>query len=313
MSEEQNDSPAFRLRPRRSAPKSYYAVRLEYSANPAAFIRERPRPKRKAFTQKTGSNSTHPAGKVATTASARPNVMSKEEREREEKRLLLHRDISESITTNTMISPFIQRLAISELEPDSLYEHNYITLRILEVEQSQNRRLISCHCTEVDANSNTAHAVVVKLHNEYANVDILKEGKILSITKFRTSPQGASSEDESCLESTDEHRITLPFNVIVRYDELVERSTSNSNKGALLSTSPTTTAIGRSTSPSGGASVNRRPVIPFISVSDMIEQPEEPFVELCPSSPTRSDEVERINDESENQQESKKVKFTATV
>lgn len=312
MSEEQNDSPAFRLRPRRSAPKSYYAVRLEYSANPAAFIRERPRPKRKAFTQKTGSNSTHPAGKVATTGSAKPNVMSKEEREREERRLLLHRDISESITTNTMISPFIQRLTIDELEPDSLYEHNYITLRIKKVEQSHNRRLISCDCIEIDGETNATHAVSVKLHNEYADVDILKEGKILSITKFRTGPHMATIDDESSLVRGNEHMITLPFTVIVKYDELVERSTSNSNKGAISAATTTTTAIARSASPSG-ASVNRRPVIPFISVSDMIEQPEEPFVEMCPSSPSRSSEVERINDESENQQESKKVKFTATV
>lgn len=393
MTDEQNDSPAFRLRPRRSAPKSYYAVRLEYSANPAAFIRERPRPKRKAFTQKSGSNSTHLSGKVTASGHSKPNVITREEREQEEKRLLLHRDISESITTNIMISPFMQRLQIDELEPDSIYEHNYITLKIEEVEQSHNRRLLSCSCVGVE-NHDTVYAITVKLHNEYADTDIVKEGKILSITKFRTSSlhssydeQGGSESNrlsnhaqqatshnianKSCMnsgklspsmatQSQEEstpvqipsptstsikiethdyrgrpspsssvtpsdhefsshttprkpkceadktetgHTILLPFYIIVKYDELVERSTSNSNKGASL-------AIARSASPIGSASVYRRPVIPFISVSDMIEQPIEPYVEICPSSPG-SCEVDRNHDD-ENQ-ESKKVKFTATV
>lgn len=192
MAEEQNDSPAFRLRPRRAAPKSYYTVRLEYSANPAAFIRERPRgsggSKRKVLTRKTGSNATKAAAnQLASLANIRPAAVSKEEQELDERRMKLHRGVSESITSDTIISPFLERLELEDLEPDSVYEHNYITLRIKEVEQSDDSKALNCVCSSTDGLPSGCR-VNVCLHDEYANQSLVKPDKIISIAKFRTGP-----------------------------------------------------------------------------------------------------------------------------
>lgn len=208
MSEEQNDSPAFRLRPRRAAPKSYYTVRLEYSANPAAFIRERPRSstKRRVFKQKSGSNTTKGALN-------HPTVISKEEREREEKRISLLRDTSQSITTDTPLSPFMQRLQMNELEPDSVYEHNYITLRIKEVElPDANSRLLICACNTVDQFP-SEYSIKVELYSDYADTSLIKKGKIINVAKFKTGPLIKSVGRE------DDHIETLPYNVIVKSEE----------------------------------------------------------------------------------------------
>jgi len=365
MSEEQNDSPAFRLRPRRAAPKSYYTVRLEYSANPAAFIRERPRSsaKRKVFTQKTGSNSTRTGSNHG---NARSTIISKEDRDREDRRLLLHRNIKESITTDTIISPFMQRLRLEDLEPDSVYEHNYITLRIMAIEQSHPGKLLVCRCQSED-DSPINYSANVRLYNEYADTSLVKPQKIISIAKFRTGPATLADGEQSgsegrssispapassispmngnaqpksiqtaqidnseinkpCVGAKDEvgddsptiidpvdtetesissqssssiSNITeLPFHVIVKYDELVERSTSNSNKGPHAATS---TSI-------GGSSVTRRHMIPFVSITDMIEQPTEPYVEMSSPTPTKLDP----SCDNENH-EAKKVKFTANL
>lgn len=410
MSEDQNDSPAFRLRPRRGAPKSYYTVRLEYSANPAAFVRERPRDlaKKRIFSQKTGSSSTKSGSNQrvasgAPQANEKPTVVTKEELEQEERRLLQYRQIGNSITTNTMISPFMQRLQLDELDCNAVYEHNYITLKIIEVKEYYKGQLLLCYAKNADSIC-PDHYVNVRLHNEYANSELVKPGKILSIAKFRTGIPDTSvdtSESDSTIvsspinkrgtgsrastssngstsnlrsntrsttpvqeyelydssrvsgslkiESTSDHSklisksststteqqiyshhqlseqlhqerptsgmssksetITLPFNVIVKYDELVERSTSNSNRGSSLLASSTSSLAGF-----GGASVNRRPLIPFISITDMIEQPTEPFVEMSPPSPDmQSTQVMNMNhDDHENNQGSKKVKFTAS-
>lgn len=401
MSEEQNDSPAFRLRPRRAAPKSYYTVRLEYSANPAAFVRERPRnlAKRRVFSQKTGSNSTKLGlnQHIAAGATLKPQVITKEEREREERRLLLHREISQSITTNTLMSPFIQRVQLDELQCDSVYEHNYITLKIKEVKKSTTGQLLLCLGQSADTECSN-HCVNVRLHNEYADADLVKPGKILSIGKFRTGPTIAtvelddedsnskhqtsnnnkgssahpstsnssminqkvpvtttsSAHDYKSTEGTkavisikcesnsdqpyripknsssasDQHHYsqdfqsnrgrtssspsstsettTLPFNVIVKYDELAERSTSNSNRGSSLLTGSTC-----GTPASGAPSVTHRPLIPFLSVTDMIEQPTEPFVEMSPPSPSTQSSQQQVHSDHENNQGMKKVKFSA--
>lgn len=389
MSEEQNDSPAFRLRPRRAAPKSYYTVRLEYSANPAAFIRERPRTssKLRVFSRKTGStNATTGSGLNQGPAQLKPAAPSKEEQEREERRMMLHRDSASSITTDTMISPFMQRLHLDELEPDSVYEHNYITLKIKQVEQSSNGRLLICLCQSIDSPNKRIN---VRLYNEYADTSLVKPEKIMSIAKFRTGPvidnepnapkdnnnidsplylnphnnghtiaasnkliqiaqaqhtstRGESSRSPSVKSETEEaHRSIsrasdsteplgrqtpspsvspsmglsnlVPFHVIVRFDELVARATSNSNR----SNSMQGVASGSSgVATSGSPSVSRRPLVPFVSItSDMIEQPEEPYVEMSPPSPEATSNRpignnRRIVDDHENV-DVKKVKFTA--
>lgn len=394
MSEEQNDSPAFRLRPRQAAPKSYYTVRLEYSANPAAFIRERPRggTKRRILSSKSNSSkhlatsagtqfdktqqSSHYGSNYPNTS--RPAVLTKEEREREERRLMLHRSIEQSITTNTAVSPFMQRLRLDELEPGITYEHNYLMMRIKSIRPNSDSKLMTCRCESTDETDAVSH-VTLQLWDEYARPDLIKPGKIINIAKFRTSldadgdeysesdsecnkidhvqdnkhdpgtNNGASIIEKDLRNSTPISVITakiepglttskqrspriaspnnshdssgdsfkmnppggiatckpsptnvsgenvkkylerrlLPFHVIIRQEELVERATNNSNRGNRStsplqpSISPQSVASVSSTSgnPSvSGSSVCRRTLVPFVSINDMIEKPIEPFV-----------------------------------
>lgn len=321
MSEEQNDSPAFRLRPRRAAPKSYYTVRLEYSANPAAFIRERPRTstKRKVFTQKSGSNSTKAAynqssGDIALKLAIK---VSKEEREREQRRISLRRSISESITSNMMISPFMQRLQLDELEPNTIYEHNYITLKIIGVEKFASDRLLYCYCCD---NATEQLGVIVSLYGLYAECPLVKPGKLISIAKFKTS---LKQDGEYKIQGEDDSPTipVLPFHVIVRCDELAdERSNSYSGRGSPSSAATAAAAAARLAvvEASGSSSkpnsegvkqtTNDHNMIPFISITDMIEEPVEPFVEMLPSSPMTQTDLN--NDDHENQN-AKKVEFAA--
>lgn len=273
MSEEQNDSPAFRLRPRRAAPKSYYTVRLEYSANPNAFIRERPRTgsKRKVLSNRTGSNSTKNASMHSSHASAarQQTVITKEEREQDQRRMMLHRGEFDSLTTGTMISPFLQRLRIDELKPNSTYEHNYITMKIKRANiTGPTGRSMTCFCQAIDDEDLTtptklgikasgspesvspdppAFDVMLQLMDSYANPDIVKDGKIISVSKFKTGPSTS-------------HLII----------EAANPDPSHPSDGA--------------TSSGEASSTSRRPLVPFVCISDMIEQPTEPYVEMsaCP-------------------------------
>lgn len=350
MSEEQNDSPAFRLRPRRAAPKSYYAVRLEYSANPAAFIRERPRniTKRRVFAQKSGSNSTKTAlnQSYGSATPSKSTVISKEEREREERRMLLHRDASQSITTDTLISPFMQRLRLDELKPDSVYEHNYITLRIKQVQlPDADCRLLCCTCSSVD-HSLPEHRVKVRLHNDYADISKVKEGKIISIAKFKTGPligsishdddneiiklTSSSQADSTATASHDNGSSTTTIKPIPSAQmygsgnaPTVNTTTNNNSSESSATSGRTSTSIkaehGNQKSTlerssidsddknhpltssldvgheiktlpfnvivaSSGTSNNKSLLIPFVSITDMIEQPTEPYVEMSPPS-----------------------------
>lgn len=346
MSEEQNDSPAFRLRPRRAAPKSYYAVRLEYSANPAAFIRERPRniTKRRVFAQKSGSNSTRTAlnQSYGSATPSKSTVISKEEREREERRMLLHRNASQSITTDTLISPFMQRLRLDELKPDSVYEHNYITLRIKQVQlPDADCRLLCCTCSSVD-HSLPGKRVKVKLYNDYADISKVKEGKIISIAKFKTGPiigsishdddheinepTSSSQADPAATASHDNDSTTTtikPIPSAQMYGSGNAPTTNNKSSESSATSGKTSTSIKvehgnqRSTLKrssndsddnnhpltsslnvgheiktlpfnviveSSGTSNNRSLLIPFVSITDMIEQPTEPYVEMSPPS-----------------------------
>lgn len=393
--QQQNDSPAFRLRPRRAAPKSYYEVRVEYSANPSAFIRERTttNSKRKVFTSKTGSQ------RVSTIKNNSNNgqlqtIVSKEEKELEAKRMLLQREISESITDNRLISPFMQRLCLDELRPDSVYEHNYITLRIKRIGRSTNGHLAHCLCEstdDVDDDDNNNQdppvnkykTVSVRLYNEYAETPLLKPEKLISIAKFKTSPLMPWQESES--DNMDESRSTppttfscndndnktttndndnksgslntnttnpnevnnninnntnnnddkrLPFMVIVKYDEFnknANKSTSSLGNFAASSSYRLDERVGGACDDGGDSSsatssvtitlrrTARRPLIPFISITDMIEQPVEPFVEMGPSSPVhKSSSSGRYNDLNnhnfdETSQETKRIKITAAI
>lgn len=361
MSEEQNDSPAFRLRPRRAAPKSYYTVRLEYSANPAAFIRERPRSnnKRKVFTQKSGSNSTKtPSFQNIGDTNLLLNVVSKEEKEREARRVLLRRDIRESITTNTKISPFMQRIDLDELKADSDYEHNYITLRLkscFEKVDQDDSQILYCLAHGIDKSSIQQH-VTIKLYNEYADSRLIQRGKMISIGKFRTSPIGGQNRtfettndgseiaDITCApdaetftgnrsnqtaQSDNNSEIKTSLNSIKSGDFKTSTSTEVPSKLNILpfhiivKCDDTYIAKGPSlptTSSSIRTSLNRRLLMPFISITDMIEQPIEPFVEMSTSSCDQADaitELDNVNpkyiDHDHENQDAKKVKFTANV
>ena len=128
--EETNDSPAFRLRPR-AEPKSYYTIRLEYSANPAAFTRERPRSAKRrsvssshrtSYSRSKNHGSSGSNGRYSSTSTAAqrnllndrfpsrqaseqaPHAPTKEELEREERRKQLQREIAQSITKDLFIS-----------------------------------------------------------------------------------------------------------------------------------------------------------------------------------------------------------------
>lgn len=334
MSEEQNDSPAFRLRPRRSAPKSYYAVRLEYSANPAAFIRERPRTssKRKVFSQKPQASNQTRVNQTGQSCSQLASL-TKEEQDRDERRRLLRRNIADSITTGTLVSPFLQRLDLGELEPSSTYEHNYVTLMIKQVNavsliQPNTGKVLSCLCQDVDTNltDKPGKSVKVEMYDEYADSSLVRSGKMISIAKFSTSPvrrdgdiqsfvntdtttstTTAAADDDDLKPTTNP---TLPFTVIVRFDEhsveqqqllqhhhhqQATRSRSNStNRSSSQSTASGSTTNNNSTSTTNNNNYNNsnqtdkspergQPLVPFISITEMIEQPIDPYVEMMPS------------------------------
>lgn len=315
MSEKPNDSPAFRLRPR-SEPKSYYTIRLEYSANPAAFTRERPRSsltKRRTTSTKASYSKSRsrasgnskaanlygqhtdrtPSAQQAAAKAA--NVMSKEDIEREEGRKRLQRELSHSITTDAMISPFLQRLELENLKHSSVYEQNYITLKIESVtkvkqqavagatsispqsgpKDGQTNGHIICRCSGTDS-SNRDLFLTVHLHDEFACEKIVKVDKIMSIAKFKTGPpkfQGSTETDSkrsttnggsSSNSLNNERREQIDFDVIVRYD------------GPAPSASTA----------SGGSATYRKPVIPYVCITDMIEEPTDPYVEMpLPSAP----------------------------
>lgn len=250
MSEESNDSPAFRLRPRRSAPKSYYAVRLEYSANPAAFIRERPRTssKRKVFSQKPPATNQTRVNQTGQSCSKLAST--KEEQERDERRNSLRRSITDSITTGTLVSPFLQRFGLDKLEPNKLYEYEYVTLLIKQVNESiscsqPERRMLTCLCQDVDIHDaeRLGKLINVELYDEYADSTLVKPGKMISIAKFRSLAINPSADIETTAT-------TLPFTVIVSKSESPDR---------------------------------KHPVVPFISITEMIERPIDPYVEMMPS------------------------------
>lgn len=311
-----NDSPAFRLRPR-AEPKSYYTIRLEYSANPAAFTRERPRSTKRrsvSSSQKSsysrsrnqsggsGGNSRSAAASgahrypISQSADSRqlPHVLTKEELEREERRKQLQREIAQSITKDTPMSPFIQRLDLNELKPETTYEHNYITLQVKSIEigdQTSNnvnsvvspnsdRKCLNCKCFGVDdgtlspasptsqdlATTPSQIYLNVQLYNQYANDKLIKVDKIINVGKFKTgSPILGSSETDAKLDGIKH----LGFDVIVNYDD--------------------SSSLGRNS----GSNNRRRPLIPFISVTDTIEKPIDPYVEMAPS-PADSSEVKPV-------------------
>lgn len=346
MADKPNDSPAFRLRPR-SEPKSYYTIRLEYSANPAAFTRERPR---SSLTKRRGAKSSYSKSKsrkhggkaAATVATAAPgasqgqaeagqvvraNVMSKEEVEREEKRKQLQRELSQSISNTNMISPFLQRLELEQLKHSSVYELNYVTMRIESITRlkqaadspstttttttpgtaqqsaSQGGHLI-CRCSSTDdaagadedANDQSAGSkklyLNVHLYNEFARDDLVKVGKIMSVAKFRTGPPrarldatpppttraanggsaapalAAAVDDDDELSNGERAGQQLDFDVIVRYDG----SNPSNQTGA-----------------ASGSAAKKRPLIPYVCITDMIEEPTDPYVDApLPSPPLPS-------------------------
>lgn len=327
MSEKQNDSPAFRLRPR-AEPKSYYTIRLEYSANPAAFTRERPRSsltkrrdtsKRSSYSRsklprangnKTGGqqyDGHHNAGLSA--GGGEPvkqvNVMTKEDIEREERRKQLQRELSHSITTDKMISPFLQRLELDELKPSSIYEQNYITLRVNRVSVTKQQattnnnnnkneddsdnilgKHIVCSCSSIDDSllgpmdkddilaleHNKIH-LNVHLFDEFANEKLIKVDKIMNIAKFKTGPaiselKSSSSSPSTEVTKTSDHCPNLNFDVIVKYDDSLSSLSSRSSTATITSDSN-----------------RKKPLIPYVCITDMIEEPTDPYVEMPPPSP----------------------------
>lgn len=271
------DSPASRLRPRSGAPKSYYEIRLEYSANPAAFTRERPRnlTRQKGFSTKTRVRP------VTTTASHQHD--SKRARERakklEEKRANFRRDRASSITSNAQMSPFMERILVNELKPSKIYSQNYIVLQIKQVELAKHATpkgyssVATCMCESIDHlstegvdNSNQLQKVKLLLYDEYSNETLLKPNKYIGVGKFKTGPldesapiklqdHQQSNKKQSTVSPKDSAKQLLPYSVIAQYDE-----------NCLVGT-------------------NKIPLMPFVNITDMIEQPSEPYVEMSPPTP----------------------------
>jgi hypothetical protein len=314
MSEKPNDSPAFRLRPR-AEPKSYYSIRLEYSANPAAFTRERPRSniakKRSSSNKSSYSRAKQQSNKLTAAAqsvlrhdnyapvSTLPpikleNVLSKEDIEREERRKQLRRDTSRSITTDTMISPFMQRLSVDELKPSKVYDQNYITLKIEKVTREQQagdaRACVMCQCSTVsfddeadddDDDIKPSGIINVRLYDEYADEKLLEVGKILNIAKFKTGSDRPTGNHAG--EPADNNLKWYNFDVIVGYDEIDSAALASPPPFPSLPITPPLPSP--STTMNGGANQRKMPLIPFVSITSMIEQPTEPFVEMAPPSP----------------------------
>lgn len=303
MSEiDDQDSPAFRLRPRRGPPKSYFEVKLEYQTPTSSTqIANRNSNKPKA-TKKNKLPNQHPT--TSSNKDDAPKVIAsyqqgelklrlrleREERQWEEKRRKLVRDRANSITINSSMSPFMERLPLNEIQASRIYPYNYILLKVNKAEQvdSHHERRLECICeAHHDDHSSsleqfnvidqildqemTALGVNVLLYEEYSNLNLIKPGKILGIGKFRTgslikrasispganskfniSPQPGSSRPDTSMKM-------MPFNIIVRYDEACTFGS------------------------------NRLPLVPFLNVSDhTVEQIEEPYVDQPPPSPPKS-------------------------
>jgi len=212
-----------------------------------------------------------------------PHAITKEELEREERRKQLQREIAQSVTTDTPISPFIQRIDLSELKPNTTYEHNYISLRVESLNLKElhgDQRCMICRCsglgaacplsaisdseTQIKQESPSDLYLNVQLFNHYANDTIIKVDKIINIGKFKTGPtQSNFGQNISERDDTIDNSRYIGFDVIVNYENL--QSPQSNNK-----TAP-------------------RPLIPFVSVTDMIEEPLEPYVETAPSPEVRLD------------------------
>lgn len=234
------------------------------------------------------------------------NVVSKEDIEREERRKQLRREISQSITTDTMISPFMQRLSIEELKPSAIYDQNYITLRIEKVTPMQRAEggaggasHVVCKCSRVsledetdddddddgDDEKNSTTFINVHLYDEYANESLLKVGKILNVAKFKTGPDTPTGNhaDSGHVGPPPDDARWVHFDVIVRY---TDDSAGKAAGSSLLAPPPMApTQSSSEVAASSGSSQLKAPMIPFVSITDMIEQPIEPFVEMPPPSP----------------------------
>lgn len=188
--EEQNDSPAFRLRPRQAAPKSYFAVRLDFSGSPRSFAR--PRTSKRKTSTSNNPNSTNSNTRYSTnnnnynqysTEEAANNSSSnnhkrycqqtssqqqqhlanqlqreqEETKRKEDKRLALRREVPKCIAINTPISPFLERLHLDDLEENQIYEHNYISLKILKIIRNYNNNHSDNYNSSIKQDTNHQH------------------------------------------------------------------------------------------------------------------------------------------------------------
>lgn len=158
-----NDSPAFRLRPRRSTPRSNSGSAKKLSSGSLIFSRLRSQQHQTPATRPTSSAKRNLFSSNELTGGADDNDeldTHNGETDNINKRTDLKRDIIDSITTDVLISPFMQRISVVDLKPNLKYEHNYITLQVKEVITNQAGSLTRVETQDKDVSTSNNNQIV---------------------------------------------------------------------------------------------------------------------------------------------------------
>ena len=216
------DSPAFRLRPRRSTPKP--SPLLSVSGHKRSYTSLLPGP----ILESTGSTYTT----VESVKRKLFKILSKDSDDDGRRRFERPPSPTSSIKSDVNLCVFLERISIDDLEPNQRYPLNYVCLRIIRMDKitkpsspaqtdssviepdseisppppSQQQKSLVIYAQEPDGRfspsrqgSHDPSKPVIKaiLHDAYANTPDLSIGKVIEVTKFETSVK--SEEDESML------------------------------------------------------------------------------------------------------------------
>lgn len=213
----EKDSPAFRLRPRRSTstpltPSPSNSSPTKRLSTLSAMMRKQALVKRKLV---FNVHKTYPSSNIGAEIS-------------EPTRLVPPRSPSMSIKEETFISAFFERITVNEVEADREYKDNYLTLRIVsreDVKSSEDDEILKLTATQVADDDKSEHVakkqkkspvkesssspkVDIYLHGSYVNCKA-ETGKIINVAKFKTQARETSNDSEG-------KSGFLPFAIIVK-------------------------------------------------------------------------------------------------
>lgn len=130
--DDDNDSPAFRLRPRRSTPRTKQQKPCEESLAWKSFVKERLRDhsNKKASSKSKKKSLLTSSSDLDNSDSTVISDSNSLDAKDEQKVPTTYRTVADSIGVNISVSPFLQRINIDDLEANKEYKNRYITLRI---------------------------------------------------------------------------------------------------------------------------------------------------------------------------------------